>query len=66
MNDASKITFSHENPERKIDETIPVNIGSDDDPKVVYISDDDPIFHDSFNFVQCWDICQCSAGKQKN
>lgn len=37
-NDASKTTFSPENPKRKIDDTIPINIGLDDDPKNVYIS----------------------------
>jgi len=37
-NNASKTTFSHENPERKIDESTPVNIRSDNDPKIVYIS----------------------------
>lgn len=36
--DASKITFMPENPKRKIDDTIPVNIGFEEDPKNMYIS----------------------------
>ena len=36
--DASKTTFTPENPKRKIDDTILVNIGSEEDPKNVYIS----------------------------
>jgi len=36
--DASKNSFTPENPKRKIDDTIPVNIGSEEDPKNVYIS----------------------------
>ena len=36
--DASKNSFTPENPKRKIDDTILVNIGSEEDPKNVYIS----------------------------
>ena len=35
---ASKNSFTPENPKRKIDDTIPVNIGTVENPKNVYIS----------------------------